>query len=237
MKKMPTKLKSILCLATAGAMLTLWGCEHVESDVLPSHFTDFKLHDDLLYVYNDRDSRVFSAVNDTVAVYDKITYSQPVHGQLYPNYANDNPNIMGYKPKPGYVGTDSLTYEVCSGGTCKTATIRLVVESRPDPTQCQLNIVADTVITTRNKPKAFRMFLNDEICYGPNGFAVKYMGPEHGTMKHIDYIEGLKNIIQVYHPKKNFLGEDTYTYRVYPNGWNGEYANDYQEVQVKIIVQ
>ena len=220
--------------------MALWGCEQVEEDVAPVRFTSFKLYDDLLYVYNTKDSRVYCAVNDTVEVYEKITYNQPVHGELYPNYANDNPDIMGYRPKPGYVGLDSATYEVCSGGTCKTATIRFVVEAPPfsDPYQCQTKLMADTLITTKNKPGEIRIFLNDIICMYPNSnWSAKFMGPANGTMQHMNYWEGVKNEVLIYHPKRNFVGEDTYTYRVYPYGDEGEHAANYQEVSVKIIVK
>ncbi|PRY12421.1 hypothetical protein CLV24_108165 [Pontibacter ummariensis] len=225
-------------LALASAALALWGCEQVEEDVAPVSFTNFKLNDDLLYVYNDQDSRVWSAVNDTVEVYEKITYSQPVHGEIYPNYANDSEKIMGYKPKPGYVGLDSLTYEVCNGGTCKTAKIKLVVDNRPDFTNCTFQLGADSIITTVNKPsKGVRLFLNDSICKGTYNFGTKYWHPENGVIKTVDYFEGEKNILYVYYPNKNFRGEDSFTYRVYPNGWDGENANYYQEVKVKIVVK
>jgi hypothetical protein len=234
------KLRKTLSLALLVSLFSLWGCEQVYEDVVPISFTNFKLHDDLLYVYNTKDSRVYSAVNDTVAVYDKITYSQPVHGQLYPNYANDNPDILGYKPKPGYVGLDSATYEVCSGGVCKTATIRFVVEAPlfSDPNQCETILGEDVLETTVNTPKAIRIFLNDVICYYPNeSWLVKFWGPDNGTMQHINYFEGLKNEIFVYHPKKNFVGEDRYTYRVYPRGDVGPHAADYHEVTVRITVK
>ncbi|MFD3001840.1 hypothetical protein ACFS7Z_15810 [Pontibacter toksunensis] len=235
-----TAVRKAFFLAMAGAFLGLCGCEEVEEDVAPVTFTNFKLNDDLLYVYNTKDSRVYSAVNDTVEIYDKITYNQPVHGELYPNYAHDNEKIMGYKPAPGYVGLDSATYEVCSGGICKTAMIRFVVEAPPfsDPYMCQTLLTADTLVTTRNQSKAIRVFLNDVICFYPNSsWAVKFMGPDNGKMDHMNYWEGVKNEVFIYRPNKNFVGEDTFTYRVYPHGDDGPNSTDYQEVNVKIIVK
>ncbi|MBF8962117.1 hypothetical protein I0P70_02570 [Pontibacter sp. FD36] len=233
-------LRKTFSLVLVAGLLSLWGCEQVYEDVAPISFTNFKLNDDLLYVYNTKDSRVYSAVNDTVVVYDKITYNQPVHGELYPNYANDNPDIMGYKPKPGYVGLDSATYEVCSGGVCKTATIRFVVEAPQfsDPNDCETILVEDVLETTVNTPKEIRIFLNDVICYYPNeNWTVKFWGPNNGTMQVMNYWEGVKNDVLIYRPNKNFVGEDIYTYRVYPRGDVGIHADDYQEVNVKITVK
>ncbi|WP_162054281.1 hypothetical protein [Pontibacter pamirensis] len=239
--KIESVLRKAFAVVTAGTFLALWGCEQMEEDVVPVTFTNFKLNDDLLYVYNTKDSRVYSAVNDTVEIYDKITYSQPVHGELYPNYANDNEKIMGYKPEPGYVGLDSATYEICSGGVCKIAKIKFVVEAPPfsDLYMCQTKLVADTLIVKKNSKGEIRIFLNDIICFYPNSnWAFKtIVSPANGIMDIMNYWEGVKNEVFIYRPNRNFVGEDIFTYRVYPRGQDELGSTDYEEVSVKIIVE
>ncbi|MBC5994565.1 Ig-like domain-containing protein [Pontibacter cellulosilyticus] len=227
-------MKAILLLVACIGCFA--ACDQFEEDVVPVSFGgDLKIHPDNLYVYNNKTSRVHSEANDTIVSFDKKTYSTPINGTLVANFDGIE-GTMGYRPNPGFVGTDSLTYQVCSGQTCKTAKIKLIVEEPVDPANCTTTIQPDFVKTKRDKPVEIRMFVNDIICPSPS-VAAYYNAPSRGTVRYVNYFEGWKNDVWIYTPAKGFVGVDSFTYKFYPNGYTGSSTDKYLEAEVRITVE
>ena len=234
MNRLPGSIKALFMLIACFGFFA--ACDQFEEDVVPVSFGgDLKIHPDDLYVYNNKTSRVHSEANDTIVSFDKKTYSAPLHGTLVPNFDGIE-GTMGYRPNPGFTGMDSLTYQVCSGQTCKTAKIRFFVEEPLDRNNCTTRLEPDFVTTKRGKSVEIRYFLNDVICPSGN-ISVNYGQPGNGTMRAINYFEGWKNEVWIYTPEKGFVGMDSFKYKVYPNGYNGTNPDEYLEVEVRIKVE
>lgn len=211
-------------------------CDQFEEDVMPITFGgDLRVNPDVLYLYNNKTSRLHSAANDTIISFDKITYSAPKNGVLVPNFDGVE-GTMGYRPNPGFVGTDSLTYQVCSGQTCKSAKIKFFVREPLDPMNCTTTVAPDFVTTKAGKPKEIRIYLNDRICAFGN-ISTSLGQPSNGTLGHYSYYEGYDNDVLIYTPDKGFKGTDSFKYKVYPRGYNGNNPNEYLEAEVRITVE
>ncbi|MDX5419613.1 MAG: hypothetical protein LPK09_10385 [Hymenobacteraceae bacterium] len=239
MKRYSIHSKMIL-LAVAGALLALWGCEQVEEDVIPISFQEFKLYPDELYMINLNDVELgwgterrkivlTPMVNYSLKSKATLTYGQPKNGKLSTDCWGQAGSTC-YQPNDGFYGTDSLTYTVCSDQVCKTETIRIHVERVPDPGNCVKSLGADFLETSVNTPGEIKIFANDEFC-DQLPYAPVIQNPEHGTIRFYDYMGSYKNTTFIYYPKKNFVGEDSFTYRVH---WFGQDAED---VRVKITVK
>ncbi|MFB0710813.1 Ig-like domain-containing protein [Buttiauxella noackiae] len=85
--------------------------------------------------------------NDTFTNGDKIiqTVTQGSHGTV----TIENGKII-YKPNVGYVGTDSYTYTVLSGGIQETATVSVTVENTLPITRPDINITPEDNVVTGN---------------------------------------------------------------------------------------
>lgn len=85
--------------------------------------------------------------NDTFTNGDKIiqTVTQGSHGTV----TIENGKIT-YKPNVGYVGTDSYTYTVLSGGIQETATVSVTVENTLPITRPDINVTPEDNVVTGN---------------------------------------------------------------------------------------
>lgn len=227
-------LKKVIGWALAiGAIGATGSCDTYQEDVTPKKFEkNIRIHSDDIYLYHTSAIRLDHFVNDTLTSFENITYSAPLHGKIINNY--DVGGVIGYQPNANFVGTDSITYRVCVGQTCKTATIRLHVEEPLDPANCTNLLGADSLETAMNTPKEIRYYFNDVIC--PGGYeALETRPPEKGTGRSYRYSGALKNEVFVYIPPKNYRGTDSFVYRLFP--W-GTYPNgNYLEVKVKITIK
>ncbi|WP_242929198.1 cadherin-like domain-containing protein [Pontibacter vulgaris] len=230
---MRSHLSRLRMLQVFVGLLLLWGCDTATSDVLPSFFREFKLYADEIYTFNSNNDyilRLDPLVNDSIKAEVNVTYSQPLHGRLLPEF--DGPGTMGYKPNQNFYGADSLEYTVCLNNDCQTEKIKLIVEQPYDPATCQTQLNGETLETTKNTSKQLRIFLNDVICYSTIGGIAVYK-PEKGTFEEIQYAGSYKNTIYVYIPPKDFVGEDSFRYRVYTTR---DYTT-YQEIVVPVTVR
>lgn len=209
------------------ALCILNSCDKIGDDVLPVKIQDFRLYPDDIYTFGGL-IRLDPLNNDSLKVNVKVTYSQPQHGTL----ELDQDGSMLYLSDVDFLGTDSLEYTVCSAQLCKSEKIRLYVESPPDPETCVTSLGADSLETTKNTPKGIRIFMNDIICpmSGTSVFA-----PEKGTFKTIDYSGSYKNTTYVYYPPKDFVGEDSFRYRIHPDP--SDFYGNYIEMVVKVTVK
>lgn len=90
--------------------------------------------------------------NDTFTNPDRqiVSLGQPLHGQA----SIQNGQVV-YLPDTGYVGADSFTYTVLSGGKSETATITVDVRNTPPQTQ------PDTIVTPEDTGIAGNVLTND----------------------------------------------------------------------------
>lgn len=215
-------------------MLALGSCDQETEDVLPRSFQEFHLYPDDIYIFNSNSdwiNRLDPLANDSVKTEVIVTYDQPRHGQLL--YEFDGPGTMGYQPNNDFYGVDSLNYTVCTSEICKTEKIRLIVEKPYDKATCVTTLGADSLETTRNVSKGIRIFENDIICFNDD-FGGQYIEkPQKGTFKTIEYSGSYKNTIYVYYPPKDYVGEDSFRYRVYTS----RDQSVYQEMIVKVTVK
>ena len=231
MKNYLSKVKLVVALL---ALVALGACDQETDDILPKSFQQFNLYPDQIYIFNGNSSwitRLDPLANDSVKTEVSVTYDQPRNGQLFPGY--DGPGTMGYKPNNDFYGIDSLNYTVCTLEICKTEKIKLIVEEPLDPATCVTMLRADSLETTRNKFKGIRIFENDIICLNDD-FGGSYIEkPVKGTFNTIQYSGSYKNTIYVYYPPKDFVGEDSFRYRVYTS----RDRSNYQEIIVKVTVK
>jgi len=214
--------------------LLLWSCDTINDDVIPNFFKEFKLYPDEIYTINDNGDyilRLDPLANDSIKTEVNVTYSQPKHGRLLPEF--DGPGTMGYKPEQSFLGTDSLTYTVCVNQNCQTEKIKLFVEVPQDPAVCETILRGESLETTINTPKQIRIFLNDVICYNNTYGGTTIYKPEKGTFRTIDYAGSYKNTIYEYIPPKDYVGEDSFKYRVY----TAQDRSVYQEITVPVTIR
>ena len=237
MKNSVNKIK-VLAKALCGCLgLLLVGCDQFEADVVPAKFAEnIRIHSDNIYLYrNSSKIRLDHFINDTLPSYENITYSAPLHGKFATFFEADNSERLGYIPDENFVGKDSITYQVCVGSTCKTATIRLYIEELIDLNTCKTVLGADVIETRVNTPVEIRYFFNDTICPG-SWKSIESRAPKLGTAYPFSYSGMMtKNNGVFYYPPKNYRGTDSFIYRVYPidSQQNGEYL----EVEVIINIK
>ncbi|MDJ1470811.1 Ig-like domain-containing protein [Xanthocytophaga flava] len=223
---MKSSLRHLGALTGSLVLLFLLGGCTTPEDIIPGSSNNFELYEDDVYAFGGGGIiRMDPLGNDSLKTAVTVTFGQPRHGTLSIEPDGDT----YYKPENGFFGTDSLTYEACSESTCKTQKIRLHIEVPLDPNNCTNVVVADSLQTTRNTPKGIRIFENDIIC--PMAGRSVY-APQLGTFRTIEYAGSYKNTIYVYQPPKDFTGEDSFRYRVYPD----QNYNTYLEVIVKVKV-
>ncbi|GAB4145126.1 MAG: hypothetical protein OHK0017_04380 [Patescibacteria group bacterium] len=130
---------------------------------------------------------------------------QPDHGQI--EIIN---GILKYTPAPGFVGTDTVTYEICDiFGKCDTATITYtIVDTGTNP---RPNANNDNATTQQDKPVVIPILQNDQGSNSPidKTTIVVIDGPKNGSTS-INYQTGEIT----YTPKPGFIGTDTFTYKI-----------------------
>ncbi|MEJ8756908.1 hypothetical protein WG947_07880 [Pontibacter sp. H259] len=223
-----------ILLLTVTSGLLLWSCDTVSDDVLPNFFKEFKLYPDEIYTVNSNSGfilRLDPLANDSIKTEVNVTYSQPENGELLPDF--DGPGTMGYEPHDGFFGIDNLTYTVCVDKSCQTENIKLIVETPQDPATCVTVLHGETLETTVNTSRQLRIFLNDVICYNSTYGGTTIYKPEKGTFETIEYAGSYKNTIYVYIPPKDYIGQDSFKYRVYTN----PDRSVYQEITVPVTIR
>ena len=199
--------------------------------MVPISFQEFQLLTDEVYSYKDRTIELYPLLNDSLRTEFTLSYNNPAVGELVPDINGEG--TMGYKPLAGYAGLDSLTYQVCTESTCKTAKIRLIIESPADPTNCTTMLQGESVETKVNTPIEIRPFMNDVLCFEYMFGGISVDQPEHGVFYTVQYNEHPKSWIYIYHPNKNFRGQDEIRYRYYTN----PNLSTYIEATAKITVR
>ena len=210
-------------------LLTLIGCDTETRDIVPKTYEQFQLYEDDIYVFNGGSIiRLDPLGNDSLKTAVKVTFGQPLHGKLTVEPDGDT----YYKPDENFFGKDSLTYTACNDKDCQSQLIRLHVEKPLDPNNCTTVLGADSLETTKNTPKGIRIFMNDVLCLLAS---TSVFSPQKGTFKTIEYSGSYKNTIYMYYPPKDFVGEDSFRYRVHPDPAN--YDKVYIEMVVKVTVK
>lgn len=103
--------------------------------------------DDQITVHGNASVTTDVYANDTFANADKTVESvtQGGHGQV--TFVNGQ---VTYTPNVGFVGTDSYTYTVRSGGIVETATVRVTVENTVPVTRPDVNVTPEDNVVTGN---------------------------------------------------------------------------------------
>ncbi len=200
-----------------GVALLTGSCDQEDGDKLPISFQEFKTFPDEIYTLKNGGTWGYFTlqplVNDSIKTEVTITYGQPAHGQLTAG-CNGQPE-MCYVFKPNYVGDDSLTYTVCSDKICKTEKILIHVEEPLTASECISELKPDSLETTMNTPKEIKIFAND-ILFCPDGssYGPIVVQPQHGSLRYYDYGgTSYKSVTFIYTPHRNYVGDDSFTYR------------------------
>ncbi|KAA3440287.1 Ig-like domain-containing protein [Rufibacter hautae] len=231
MKKYTAHASALLLLVLG---LFSWSCDQEVGDELPLSFQQFSIYSDEMYT---SEGGVFEKlilsplVNDSIKTEVTIKYSQPARGQLTSDCYGEKK--MCYVYEKGYIGDDSLTYTVCSDKICKTEKILLHIEERLDPSRCITKLGKDSLETTMNTPKEIKPFANDILfCADGSSYGPIVVQPQHGTLRFYDYGgTSYKSVTFIYTPNRNYVGDDSFTYRANIG------SNRYEDMQVKVKVK
>ncbi len=135
-----------------------------------------------------------------------VSITQPAHGWLRYTFEDDS---FIYQPSPGFVGTDSVTYQVCDPlGLCATGTVIFTdVNAAPVLGNDQYNVSGITTVGP--------LRLND---YDPDQTDTLYSPtvisqPTHGTITGAS----ADGDLQTYQPSQGYLGADSFVYRACDN--------------------
>ncbi|MBK6338781.1 MAG: tandem-95 repeat protein [Bacteroidetes bacterium] len=134
----------------------------------------------------------------------------------------DNPNngiatiINGdeilYTPNSGFVGFDTLIYQLCKFGfpnLCDTALVVIVVGNPNNPPVANI----DTIITVVDRPETVNVLINDFDPDGDNITVTSFTNPKNGT------VVNQGNGVFEYTPKSGFFGVDSFTYIICDDGF------------------
>lgn len=146
----------------------------------------------------------------------------PAHGTAT---SNGNGTIT-YKPNPGYVGSDSFTYQICDATSrCATASVLLTVTDVPEPPVA----VADSATTNEDVSVSINVAANDSDPDGDLdlGSVSIISFPSQGTVS----VTGGGFVS--YFPAANTSGSDSFTYRICDSGGRCAAAT----VSVTVIAQ
>ncbi len=119
-----------------------------------------------------------------------------------------------YTPNPGFVGTDTFTYEVCDDqGACTTATVRITIADTPPPNSPPI-ANPDSTSTLQNVPVTGNLITNDG---DPDGDVITVnttpvMVPANGSV--VIHPDGTFT----YTPDASFLGTDSFVYEISDSG-------------------
>ena len=203
--------------------LTLAGCDDDPTDAVPPSFLQVQLNPDDIYLYgnggNPYGVRLDPLINDSIKVDVTVSYSTPHFGAIT-FIQNEG---WFYKPNDGFVGIDKLTYSVCHKDECFSAPINMVIEEPIDLSNCDFEIMGESIETKKDQPVAIRIFENDRVCpYQGSGLAA----PEKGRFETFSYSGSFKNIVYVYYPPKGFIGNDRFSYKLFTSdGYLEAYCN------------
>lgn len=131
-----------------------------------------------------------------------IKLSNPSHGTVTLN-ANGS---FTYTPTMNYTGAVSFTYKA-NDGTADSGTVTVTIDIRNNPPTA----MEDSYSTTRNTPltvNAPGVLSNDTDANGDTLSAIKVADPSHGT------VTLNTNGSFIYTPTTNYVGADSFTYRV-----------------------
>ena len=136
-------------------------------------------------------------------VFTLVDGSGPTNGTL----TFDSDGSYTYAPDADFVGEDQFEYQVCDGGTpeaCDTAIVYIEVLGEPGPPVA----VADTNVTNVNTPVDGEVLPNDYDTDGGDISVTENTDPANGTVV-ID-----SDGSYTYTPDLDFVGEDTFTYKI-----------------------
>ncbi|HEY3567701.1 MAG TPA: Ig-like domain-containing protein [Thermoanaerobaculia bacterium] len=144
---------------------------------------------------------LFALLNDYDPDGDPITilYTGPAaHGT-----ASGSGSLVGYRPNPGFTGTDSFTYTISDGwGGSATATVFVTVAPNHPPTAYD-----DFARTDVGQPATLKVLANDT---DPDGDSLRISYTTQGAHGSVEIIDWATTVI--YSPAPGFTGTDTFTY-------------------------
>ena len=180
--------------------------------------------DDYITVYENSSSNFFDPrLNDDgggESILSIIGNSSPSHGSAL-RTTSDGWNYIGiyYTPTHNYIGSDNFTYTIKDAiGRTATGTIHVTVVVPPPPPTA----VNDSITVTYNTEYTFDPTVNDS----GNGYSLSVFNvstPSHGSIV-------LKNNNITYTPSNNYVGADTFTYKI-----NNGYGTATATVNVSVI--
>jgi len=144
-----------------------------------------------------------------------IVTRQPEHGTASITYSN----TIAYTPEPKYEGYDTIEYQYSDGLETATASISIAVGNVNSAPVAK----DDQVVTTAGESVTIDVRANDKDADGDEMIVYGLTQPEHGKVT-VD-----KGVV-TYTPEPDFVGTDTFTYKVR----DGKSGRDKATVQITV---
>jgi hypothetical protein len=135
-----------------------------------------------------------------------LTYTittPPAHGTL--GLIDQSTGAVSYTPNAGFFGTDTFTYTGSdTGGTSSPATVTITIPPPPPP--------ACAAVSAQTAPGGSTITIPLSCSGSPAAGMITYAivtGPAHGSLGAVN--QATHSV--AYTPKRNFFGQDTFTYK------------------------
>lgn len=140
-------------------VLLLAGCLKREADVVPPGFSEFQVRD--LRVETLQNTPVLIDLADSLAIKQphQLSVEQPRQGQMLATATG-----FVYSPAAGFAGVDTLIYNACVSGNCKTGRIFLTVVDTTTP--CFVQARDDSGYVPFMTAVLLPVLANDQVCPG-----------------------------------------------------------------------
>lgn len=146
----------------------------------------------------------------------------PSHGSVTVNADGS----FTYTPVVGYTGTDTFTYKVTDGeAQSNTATVTIVVPAPPVAVNDSFSTQKNVVLTVGAAWNG--LLYNDSDPRGLPITVFSFTNPSHGALS----MSAANDGTFTYTPVNNYVGTDTFTYRV----TNGSYQSNVATVTISIV--
>lgn len=131
------------------------GCDIVEKDPVPAKLVRNVLHRDNYQVPQNGAFEIDVLANDTIKGAFTLKMGTPLLGKV----KHTQGFKYSYEPAPGYVGTDTVKYEVVIDGVSLKSEAVITVQRN-----CQITAVTDTIIVNEGAKVTFDPLANDINC-------------------------------------------------------------------------
>lgn len=136
----------------------LSACDKLEEDTKPILTSKLTLKNDYYTTTVNQAIQLQVLANDTITNQATINFGMPLHGKIQ---ATGTPGTVFYQPDQNFIGTDSVTYQVCVAGNCISALVKIDVLSN---IPCTVSVSDDTITVYQNQTTGINILQNDVAC-------------------------------------------------------------------------